>query len=400
TSIDMKKLLSTLLTLAGLLTPTLFAHADITTGLQVYYTFDAASSGSCTGTTPDASGNGNTGTCQNSPTYAAGKIGAGAISFNPTSSYISTPYNPGGPSNITACTWINPETPVGFADPYIFNSVNFQLYFLSDTGGDSEFGLSNDSGGISSPDGAIPFNSWTFVCGEIDSSNNATIYVNGVSVATGNIGSQTFSTDFSIGQSSGGNISLGSIDDLRIYNRILSSTDITQLYAYRESYYQYFLTASSTFAVPSDWNSASNTIEVIGGGGGGATAGGGGGGYSESSNVILTPGSTVTIQVGNAGHGGSSGSAGQNGSSTFMCNSTSNCASISGTAVVAGANGGGGDTIGNGGAGGSGTGAIGTTHKYAGGAGGNYNAFGANGGTGGGGAGGPLGAGAIGGQAT
>jgi hypothetical protein len=226
----MKKLLSIFITLAGLLTPTLFAHADILTGLQIHYKFDEASSGSCTGTTPDSSGNGNTGTCNNSPTYVAGKIGPGAISLTPTTSYISTPYNPGGPSNITGCMWMNPPTPTGFADPYILSSVNFGLNYLSDTGGDSEIGLDNDGGGINSPDGDIPFNSWTFVCGEIDSSNNATIYVNGVSVASGNIGSQTFSTDFSVGKPGANSTSAGSIDDVCIYNRILSSSDVMQLY--------------------------------------------------------------------------------------------------------------------------------------------------------------------------
>src|ERR1700687_3942965 len=55
--------------------------------------------------------------------------------------------------------------------------------------------------------------------------------------------------------------------------------------------------SSCPFTVPSNWNSANNTIEVIGAGGGGgssvhssnAGAGGGGGAYSKSVNVTLTP---------------------------------------------------------------------------------------------------------------
>jgi hypothetical protein len=54
-----------------------------------------------------------------------------------------------------------------------------------------------------------------------------------------------------------------------------------------------YLTSGTTWTVPSDWNTASNTIEVIGGGGGGQTGGtvsvgGGGGAYAESTNVSLT----------------------------------------------------------------------------------------------------------------
>src|SRR3989344_3853059 len=38
-----------------------------------------------------------------------------------------------------------------------------------------------------------------------------------------------------------------------------------------------YLTSSTSWTVPSDWNSSSNYIEVIGGGGGGAHGSGGGG---------------------------------------------------------------------------------------------------------------------------
>ena len=71
-----------------------------------------------------------------------------------------------------------------------------------------------------------------------------------------------------------------------------------------------FLTSGTSWTVPSDWNSANNTIEVIGGGGGGrnpAGGAGGGGAYSKTSNLGLTPGSTVTIQVGSGGGVGSAG---------------------------------------------------------------------------------------------
>src|SRR3990167_5789290 len=76
-----------------------------------------------------------------------------------------------------------------------------------------------------------------------------------------------------------------------------------------------FITSGTTFAVPSDWNSNSNTVETIGGGGSGNNvsngqggAGGGGGGYSKKTNVTVS--GTVTINVGAGGGGGGGGSGG------------------------------------------------------------------------------------------
>jgi hypothetical protein len=141
-----------------------------------------------------------------------------------------------------------------------------------------------------------------------------------------------------------------------------------------------YLTSGSTWTVPSDWNSGSYTIEVIGGGGGGSGAaggnaggGGGGGAYSKVVNVSLTPGSSVAYSVGSAGSAGSTGNGGAGGD-TYFCNSISNCASISGTAVVAGAKGGTGGVVGDhaGSSGGLASSGIGTT-KYSGGNGGPTN---------------------------
>src|SRR5262249_43912750 len=77
-------------------------------------------------------------------------------------------------------------------------------------------------------------------------------------------------------------------------------------------------TGAGTWTVPADWNSANNTIEVIGGGGGqGAisgsySSGGGGGAYSQISNLTLTSGASVNFTVG-AGGTSNFGSAGGDG---------------------------------------------------------------------------------------
>lgn len=67
-----------------------------------------------------------------------------------------------------------------------------------------------------------------------------------------------------------------------------------------------YLTSGTTWTVPSDWNSSSNTIEAIGdGGNGGANmnggGGGGGGAYAQISNLSLTGGASVSYYVNGAG---------------------------------------------------------------------------------------------------
>lgn len=141
-----------------------------------------------------------------------------------------------------------------------------------------------------------------------------------------------------------------------------------------------FLTSGSTWTVPNDWNSANNTIEVIGGGasagGGVGINGGGGGAYSKISNLFLTSGSSVTYRIGLAGGIGATGGDTYFNGTGSTCISQSVCAKGGGPAADY--------TAGAGGAAASGIGTI----KYSGGAG--ALAGGITGG-GAGGAGGPYG---------
>jgi len=84
-------------------------------------------------------------------------------------------------------------------------------------------------------------------------------------------------------------------------------------------------TGSNTYSVPSDWNSANNTVETVGagaggGGGSGSNGGGGGagGGYSKATNVSLTGGGSASYTVGVKGTGGSVSGNGTAGGDTFL----------------------------------------------------------------------------------
>lgn len=165
-----------------------------------------------------------------------------------------------------------------------------------------------------------------------------------------------------------------------------------------------FITVASVspWTVPNDWNSASNSIEVIGGGGSGGMVGigeggggGGGGGYSIIKNLSLTTGNTVQFSVGAGGtnpgvtaQGNKGGNTYFNASSFAACTNSATCVkaeggeggfitSAGGTGLTASASGGGFATTAS---------AVGTT-RYEGGDGGKACGLGNSGGGGGGSAG-------------
>jgi hypothetical protein len=156
-----------------------------------------------------------------------------------------------------------------------------------------------------------------------------------------------------------------------------------------------FLTSGSSWTVPSNWNSRNNKIEAIGGGGGGGNnsgGGGGGGAYAAKINVTLTPGSTLTYQIGQGGAGQTSFDGnGYDGTPTYISNSGSYIA----YADYGRAGTGGGRGISYIAAGGQAPNSIGDI-LYSGGNGGGGSGFG--GGGGGGGAAGPIGNGNAGGN--
>jgi hypothetical protein len=157
-----------------------------------------------------------------------------------------------------------------------------------------------------------------------------------------------------------------------------------------------------SWTVADDWNDADNSIHVIGGGGGGGGhigGGGGGGAYSSISNLNLTPGGSVSYQIGTGGTAGSvifGGTSGGGGGDSWF-----NGASLGASSVGAKGGSGGAPNFANsaaaGGASGSGIGTV----KTSGGAGGRAGTGGDDrdeGGAGGGGAGGPNGNGGRGGN--
>ncbi len=201
----------------------------------------------------DYSTYGNNGTTEASghPTWSSsGKIG-GAYSFN-TTQYINISAN----SNIRNLTdftidfWINVNV---FGSQYIFNNYNVAEYgsgvmwiYSQDTSG-----LRSYVEGVASQTytGIFSTGTWTHIAFVMDAGNNYSGYKNGVlnntdtSVSSGPFLYAGVDTNFRIGMLvDGTNGFNGSIDNFRIWNRTLTSTEIQQLYDDSKNGYSNFAT--------------------------------------------------------------------------------------------------------------------------------------------------------------
>lgn len=175
-------------------------------------------------------------------TYASGNYGQSAV-FNGTNSYIYASNSVQQPTtNFSASVWVlfhqiktssvgvignfkTGVTPqVGWA---IAHQNGTPLQFWAD-------GTANSNGGMVQSTSSIPTNEWIHVVGTYDGSN-VKIYINGSLENTKSYTQTPATTDqpLVIGRWYGnfnGSYTDGQIDQVRIYSKSLSSTEVTQLY--------------------------------------------------------------------------------------------------------------------------------------------------------------------------
>lgn len=215
----------------------------VSNGLVGYWTFDGKN---LNNNVTDSSATSDNGNLVNftSTTTLVGKVGQ-ALTFDGANNYVSVPFNSAFQlaHNFTLAAWINPTLSndgnfhfivgqVTFTDTTDSNST-YKLYIDID----GTIGLYNLAGGAFAIQGTavVPANKWTHVVATSDGAT-VNIYVNGVLDK-----SLSYSTSFAHGSSNdniqmGQNLSTaaqpfkGAIDDVRIYNRALSQTEITELY--------------------------------------------------------------------------------------------------------------------------------------------------------------------------
>ncbi len=392
----------------------------VSQGLVGYWTFDGKNMTNATAT--DISGNGNNGTLVNTTNAVSASIGklGQSLTFDGINDYVLTGltshYN-----QTTISAWIYPrslgEGNLGRIIDKRENGGVETLYFALNGNNKLIFGRKFSTsliGNWLTLDNSITLGTWNHVIVTFDessSTNKPVFYINGVlassTTAYNPTGTATTNTDRYIIGNRGDTTRTfdGKIDDVRIYNRIVTPTEVQTLYKagggvkVTDTEIKTFITTpgASTWTVPTGVTKIK--VEAIGAGGGGGSgtgSGGGGGAYAVKRDISVTPGSTISVNVGTGGAVATAGTdttfntsvvvakggaAGINGSAA----STSGGKAASSTPTIgafSGGNGGGNDTSYN--SGGAGGGAA----SYLG-AGGNSGGNGsAKGGAGGGGSGG------------
>ena len=223
-------------------TPTTFN----TSGLVGYWTFDGAETvwtSTTAGTTLDKSGQNNTGTLTSmnqATSPAIGKHGQ-ALNFDGSTSYVEIPDNPAYTlgTAFTYSAWIKTSDTVGeifsnfeVASPFV--GTLFGVGF-GGTNGKLSVWISTSSGSTVQDTGSVVNdNTWRFVTASYDGTN-VRFYRDGALsstiAATNSVGNS--SNVLRIGRdnnSPGERYYNGSLDDVRIYNRALSASEVTQLY--------------------------------------------------------------------------------------------------------------------------------------------------------------------------
>jgi parallel beta-helix repeat protein len=186
-------------------------------------------------TASDSSGKGNTGTLKNGPVWAAGKVGR-ALYFDGIDDTVTVAdSNSLDMSNaFTISAWVNPAST--FTDWRAIVVKNSKYFLFASTAG--WCGNGSPSGAFSAASlymvcqpSALAANSWSYLTLTYNGAT-LTLYRNGIAVATSTI-STTLSADtatLQIGGSQYGEYFKGFIDEVRVYNGALSSTEIQTIY--------------------------------------------------------------------------------------------------------------------------------------------------------------------------
>jgi len=207
--------------------------ADIASGLGLYYMFDEGAGSLAS----DSSGNGNAGSLLGGTAWAAGKLGQ-ALSFDGVSGNVTAATTTGlnlSPT-LTLAAWINPSdvsapyhTIVAkgafWQRGYGMNLINGKLNFV-------KVGVTDVTSAITPTPGAWQHVAitWNAATSEVK------FYLNGAlaqtvinaSVVNAPLDSDNLLVGFWLG---GGSYFAGAMDELRVYNRVLSETGILALYS-------------------------------------------------------------------------------------------------------------------------------------------------------------------------
>ncbi|HET7208804.1 MAG TPA: LamG-like jellyroll fold domain-containing protein, partial [Terriglobales bacterium] len=199
------------------------------TGLVAAYAFNEGSGTIVT----DSSGNGNNGSISGATWTTAGKFG-GALSFNGTSSrvIINDSASLHLSTGMTLEAWVAPSSvPTNWQDVvYKENDIYFLEAGSSVTNSPPAIGATFSSQGSQFMPGvsALPANTWTHLAATYDGAT-LRLYLNGVQVAGRSISDSLTSSSNALqigGDAAFGQYFKGIIDEVRVYNRALATSEI------------------------------------------------------------------------------------------------------------------------------------------------------------------------------
>ena len=296
---------------------TTHAQTWLTNDLVAYYPFN--------GNANDASGNGNNGSLVGSDIkFLPDRFGNpnSSLWLNTTSTpavnlvgaYVTAPRsaNLDFNSDFTLSVWINLKsgTPINLPQTFISNgfdtSTNVNLRIVTD---DSDYD-GRDYLEMNWQNGAqlehifallAPVRQTWWQASVVRSGNNISLFRNGTFLVSGVMTPVMNSSEMWFGTHAGtGYPLIGGIDDVRIYNRALSSNEVAQLYAYDNFCSPHRATALATLVSgvfiaatvldPGCGYTNAPSVRIIGGGGSGAGA-----------TAVVSNGFVVSINVTNGG---------------------------------------------------------------------------------------------------
>lgn len=216
------------------------AASPLSSGLVGYWSLDGDATNWSTGKTADKSGQGNTGQLVSMSTTTSpvsGKVGQ-ALNFNGANSCITTQKSLSNASAFSLAAWVNASSlgnRIGFVGQN--DAIEFGFADTTHIAGWTPNG--NGGNTLSYPVDSTFLNRWHYVVFSGDAGGEY-LYVDGVRVASGtgssNFGSSAYTVNIGCAVwDASGNYFAGKSDDVRIYNRALSASEVSQLYAMGQS---------------------------------------------------------------------------------------------------------------------------------------------------------------------
>jgi arylsulfatase A-like enzyme len=246
--VKMKIMLKIFLAVFVLFISTLLFNMEVSastlpTGLVGYWRFDENSGLSAA----DSSGNNNNGSLKNGPTWTAGKM-KNSISLDGIDDYIDAGSNDSFDlTDLTIAAWIYSNGVGTQPDPIVSHrrhppagDANYQFQILDDTG-TLNFVYKNNTWINANATTKVAFNQWQQVAVTwSNTANQANFYINGQpagSVITGvNILPNPLSQLWiGIGAETLGQYFNGKIDNLRIYNKPLTTQEVKSIYDFESA---------------------------------------------------------------------------------------------------------------------------------------------------------------------